>query len=81
MKLKQAVKEYVKHVVLLDDLESGAVVHSLTQALNYQYKFKRTMFYLEKALAEEYGFENYNGYKAQEKLSELCEIEFNKKKK
>lgn len=81
--LKKIVKTYVDHISYLDDIESGAKTQTLQQVLKFNEKFKRNMFYLEKAMTEKYGFifENNCSSEAQDKLNELCDIENNKRLK
>jgi hypothetical protein len=81
--LKALVKTYVKNTAYRDALESGSVKVQLRELLNFQERANRNSFYLFKALSKEYGFNDDGGCysKSQEKLNELCEIEFNKQNK
>jgi hypothetical protein len=81
--IEELVKEYMFNVLYLEAVESGNIESNLGDMLEFQENQKNNMFLLEEAISKKYNI-SFNGTcysKGQEKLSELCDIEFCKIKK
>ena len=78
--IEELVKEYMFNALYLEAVESGNIKSNLGDMLEFEEKQNNNMFLLEKAISNKYNI-SFNGTcysEGQEKLSELCDIEFSK---
>jgi predicted metal-binding protein len=81
--IEELVKEYVFNVLYLEGVEAGNIESNLGAMLEFQERQNNNILLLEEAITNKYNIE-FNGTcysKGQEKLSELCDIEFSKMSK
>ena len=80
--IEKLVSQYVFNVMELEDFERARYRPPLSVMLEFNERFERTILELERAISDEYDldFDGTCDCKAQEKLNELCDIEFSKLK-